>query len=62
MTYLPACTVPQDRGARPTRWWHWFMAVFLPLVFIIPLAAWLFGRAVAVSWGWIMRRTEETMP
>ena len=23
MVYLPACTVPQDRGARPLRWWHY---------------------------------------
>jgi hypothetical protein len=62
MAYLPACTVPQDRGARPARWWHWLMAVFLPLVFIIPLAVWLAYRAVAVSWERIMRRTEEDRP
>ena len=62
MAYLPACTVPQDRGARPARWWHWLLAVFLPLVFVIPLAVWLIYRAVTVSWGWIMRRTEENKP
>ena len=29
-------TVPQDRGARPVRWWHYPMAVFLPLLGVIP--------------------------
>lgn len=62
MVYLPACTVPEDRGGGPARWWHWLLAVFLPLVFIIPLAAWLFGRAVAVSWKRITGRTEENRP
>ena len=28
MAYLPACTVPEDRGASPVKWWHWLMAVF----------------------------------
>ena len=46
MAYLPACTVPEERGARPARWWHWLMAVFLPLVFIIPLVLWLAGRGL----------------
>jgi len=36
MVYLPACTVPRDRGARPLRWWHYPMAVFLPLLGVIP--------------------------
>jgi len=36
MVYLPACTVPGDRGARPLRWWHYPMAVFLPFPFVIP--------------------------
>lgn len=38
------------------------MAVFLPLVFIIPLAVWLVYRAVAVSWERITGRTEENRP
>jgi hypothetical protein len=53
MAYLPACTVPKERGARPARWWHWLMAIFLPLVFIIPLALWLAGRGLWVFWGWM---------
>ena len=36
MVYLSACTVPRDRGARPLRWWHYPMAVFLPLLGVIP--------------------------
>jgi hypothetical protein len=36
MVYLPACTVPRDRGARPLRWWHYPMAAFLPLLGVIP--------------------------
>ncbi len=36
MVYLPACTVPRDRGARPLRWWHFPLAVFLPFLGVIP--------------------------
>lgn len=36
MVYLPACTVPQDRGARAARWWHYPAAVFLPFLGVIP--------------------------
>jgi hypothetical protein len=36
MVYLPACSVPQDRGARPIRWWHYPLAVFLPFLGVIP--------------------------
>jgi hypothetical protein len=46
MVYLPACTVPQDRPAKPPRWYVWPMAVCLPLVFIIPLAAYLVWAAL----------------
>ncbi len=56
MVYLPACTVPEERGACTPRWWHWLMAVFLPLVFIITLALWLVWRVVAVSWRWLTRK------
>jgi hypothetical protein len=56
MAYLPACMVPEERGATTARWWHWLMAVFLPLVFIIPLVLWLVWRAVAVSWRWLTRK------
>ena len=37
MVYLPACTVPVDRGARPLRWWHYPMAVFLPFLAVVPV-------------------------
>ncbi|MGO9109497.1 MAG: hypothetical protein ACLP9L_09705 [Thermoguttaceae bacterium] len=37
MVYLPACTVPADRQARPLRWWHYPMAVFLPFLAVIPV-------------------------
>ncbi len=36
MVYLPACTVPRERGTRPVRWWHYPMAVFLPFLGVIP--------------------------
>ncbi len=56
MAYLPACTVPEERGARLARWWHWLMAVFLPLVFIIPLVVWLVLRAIAAAWVFVTRK------
>lgn len=39
MVYLPAYCVPRDRKARPPRWWHYPVAVFVPFLFIpvIPL-------------------------
>ena len=36
MVYLPACTVPAERKARPVRWWHWPLAVVLPFAFGVP--------------------------
>lgn len=36
MVYLPACTVPRERGARRLRWWHYPVAVFLPFLGVIP--------------------------
>jgi hypothetical protein len=41
MVYLPALTIPQDRGGLPVRWYHLPVVVLLPLIFIIPLAIWL---------------------
>jgi hypothetical protein len=38
MVYLPAYCRPAERGARPPRWWHYLLAVFLPFVFAIPVA------------------------
>ncbi len=37
MVYLPACTVPADRRARPFRWWHYPLAVLLPFLAAIPV-------------------------
>ena len=37
MVYLPACTVPVDRGAKPVRWWHYPLAVILPLLAAVPV-------------------------
>jgi hypothetical protein len=37
MVYLPACTVPGDRPAKPPRWWHYPLAVVLPIVAAIPV-------------------------
>lgn len=36
MVYLPAHTIPVARRVRPARWYHVPLAVFLPLVFIVP--------------------------
>jgi hypothetical protein len=39
MVFLPAYCVPAERGTRPIRWWHFPLAVVLPIVFTIPVAA-----------------------
>ena len=36
MIYVPACTIPDERDAILPRWWHFPMAVLLPLIFVIP--------------------------
>jgi hypothetical protein len=41
MVYLPAHAVPDNRDVGPARWYHYVVAVLLPLVFIIPLAIWV---------------------
>jgi hypothetical protein len=38
MVFLPAYFIPAERGARPVRWWHFPLAVVLPIVFSIPVA------------------------
>lgn len=42
MIYLPVYSLPsaEERGARPTRWYHKMLMVFLPALFI-PLFAWI---------------------
>jgi hypothetical protein len=37
MIYLPAYSLPDKRGARPPRWWHYPLAVFLPFPFMVLL-------------------------
>jgi len=49
MVYLPAHTIPQDRNARSTRPWHWILAIFLPLVFVIPLALFVLIKIVLLA-------------
>jgi hypothetical protein len=38
MVFLPAYSIPAERVARPVRWWHFPLAVVLPIVFSIPVA------------------------
>lgn len=38
MVYLPAYCLPIERGARRPRWWHYPLAVLLPVVFALPVA------------------------
>lgn len=40
MIYLPACSVPEDRPARPPKWYHYPLAIFVPFLFLalFPLA------------------------
>jgi len=60
MIYLPAATVPEERGARTARWWVWPMAVFLPIVFAIPLAFWVVWKVVSTGWVWAARRVSRS--
>jgi hypothetical protein len=39
MVYLPAYCLPAERAARPPRGWHYALAVVLPFIFAIPVAA-----------------------
>ncbi|MGD0805992.1 MAG: hypothetical protein ABSA10_00690 [Anaerolineales bacterium] len=39
MVYLPAYTLPAERGAKRPPWWMYGAAIFLPIVFAIPVAA-----------------------
>ena len=38
MVYLPAYTLPLNRGAKQPRWYHYLIAIFIPIVFSIPVA------------------------
>jgi len=41
MVYLPVYTVPERPAAKRPRWWHWIVALLLPLIFIIPFTAYV---------------------
>ncbi len=45
MVYLPAYCVPQDRPARSVRWWHYPLAVVLPIL-CVPLSPFPWIRLV----------------
>jgi len=55
MVYLPASTVPEDRPAKPPRWWCYPLAVFLPFPCVVLAAPvvllreWLEIRACRAS-------------
>ncbi len=55
MIDLPAATVPEERGARNARWRAWAIAVFLPIIFVIPFTLWLVWRSLSAGWGWATR-------
>jgi hypothetical protein len=38
MVYMPAYSLPEDRGARPPRWFHFALALVLPYLAAIPVA------------------------
>ena len=38
MVYLPACSIPTERGAAPPRWQHFILAVVLPLLAAMAVA------------------------
>jgi hypothetical protein len=39
MVYLPAYSLPAERAARLPKWWHYPVAVILPILFALPVAA-----------------------
>jgi hypothetical protein len=38
MVYLPAYSIPADRGAKSPRWWHYLLALLLPIPFAMLMA------------------------
>lgn len=41
MVYLPTYSIPTTRIVRPAQWYLWIIAIFLPIVFIIPFVIYL---------------------
>jgi hypothetical protein len=41
MIYLPVYAIPAMRNVRPAKWYLWLLAIFLPIVFIIPFVIYL---------------------
>jgi hypothetical protein len=39
MVYLPAYCLPTERGAKTPHGWHYALAVFLPIIFALPVTA-----------------------
>ena len=61
MVYLPALTVPGDRETQAVRWYHIPVAVFLPLIFIIPLIADMIYRLLQRLFGRIPHRDSASI-
>jgi hypothetical protein len=49
MVYLPALTIPNDREVRPIRWHYVPLAIFVPLVFVLPLVMWFVYHAISTA-------------
>jgi hypothetical protein len=57
MVYLPVYSIPATRNVRPTRWYHWIVAIFLPLVFIIPFVIYLIIAVVKKIIGLVRKKS-----
>jgi uncharacterized membrane protein YhaH (DUF805 family) len=50
MVYLPACSVPPRRNVGRPRRRHWPLAVFLPVIFIVPFLTVVLYRGLRKAW------------
>ncbi len=50
MVYLPACSVPPRRNVGRPRRRHWPLAVFLPVIFIVPFLTVFLYRGLRKAW------------
>jgi hypothetical protein len=55
MVYLPAHSVPAEREGYSVQFYHWLLAVFLPLFFIIPFVVYLGYTAMKILWSFMKR-------